>query len=97
MTWTLMVHGGAGRIDRDALTPAMDAGARAGLAQALDAGAALLAAGGDALDAVQAAVEVLEDDPHFNAGRGAVCLVLGAMAIACSVVWLLAELFKPKR
>jgi beta-aspartyl-peptidase (threonine type) len=72
MTWTLMVHGGAGRIDRDALTPAMDAGARAGLAQALDAGAALLAAGGDALDAVQAAVEVLEDDPHFNAGRGAV-------------------------
>ncbi len=72
MTWTLMVHGGAGRIDRDVLTPGMDAGARAGLAQALDAGAALLAAGGEALDAVQAAVEVLEDDPHFNAGRGAV-------------------------
>ena len=57
---------------RDSLSPAEDAGARAGLATALDAGAAILSAGGGALDAVEAAVRVLEDDPHFNAGRGAV-------------------------
>jgi beta-aspartyl-peptidase (threonine type) len=69
--WSLMVHGGAGQMTRDTLTPAQDAGTRAGLAAALDAGAAVLAAGGGALDAVAAALRVLEDDPHFNAGRGA--------------------------
>jgi beta-aspartyl-peptidase (threonine type) len=66
-----MVHGGAGQMTRDTLTPAQDAGTRAGLAAALDAGTAVLEAGGPALDAVAAALRVLEDDPHFNAGRGA--------------------------
>ena len=69
--WTLVIHGGAGRLERGSLSPETDAGARAGLNAALDAGAAILAAGGSALDAVEAAVRVLEDDPHFNAGRGA--------------------------
>ncbi|KQM68035.1 asparaginase [Sphingomonas sp. Leaf17] len=69
--WTLVIHGGAGTLTRDTLTPDQDAGARAGLAAALEAGAAVLAGGGAAIDAVEAAVRVLEDDPHFNAGRGA--------------------------
>jgi L-asparaginase / beta-aspartyl-peptidase len=61
----IAVHGGAGRPppDREA--------AKQGVAAAVDAGHAELTAGGSALDAVVAAVEVLEDDPQFNAGRGA--------------------------
>jgi beta-aspartyl-peptidase (threonine type) len=66
------VHGGCGIIERGSLTPEQDEAARAALHQALEAGAALLGGGGSALDAVEAAVRVLEDDPHFNAGRGAV-------------------------
>ncbi|MHA0319938.1 isoaspartyl peptidase/L-asparaginase family protein [Sphingomonas melonis] len=71
MSWSLVLHGGAGSIERHRLTPEQDAGARAGLSRALDTGAAILSGGGSALDAVEAAVQVLEDDPHFNAGRGA--------------------------
>ena len=71
MSWSLVLHGGAGSIERHRLTPEQDAGARAGLSRALDVGAAILSGGGSALDAVEAAVRVLEDDPHFNAGRGA--------------------------
>ncbi|PVE58866.1 isoaspartyl peptidase/L-asparaginase [Arthrobacter sp. TPD3018] len=71
MSWSLVLHGGAGSIERHRLTPEQDSGARAGLSRALDAGAAILSGGGSALDAVEAAVQVLEDDPHFNAGRGA--------------------------
>lgn len=56
---------------RESMAPQAEAAARAGLAAALDAGAAILAGGGPALDAVEAAVRVLEDDPSFNAGRGA--------------------------
>ncbi len=70
--WTLMVHGGAGILTRDTVTDATDAAARAGLDAALQAGEAVLATGGTALDAVEAAVRVLEDDPTFNSGRGAV-------------------------
>jgi beta-aspartyl-peptidase (threonine type) len=70
VVWKLMIHGGAGAMSRGGLRPDDEAGARAGLFQALDAGGAILGAGGLALDAVEAAVRVLEDDPHFNAGRG---------------------------
>lgn len=70
--WTLMIHGGAGSMSRDDLSPQEDARGRAGLQSALDAGCAILASGGTALDAVEAAVKILEDDPHFNAGRGSV-------------------------
>ena len=69
--WSLVIHGGAGSIERNRLTPEQDAGVRAALALALERGGAILSAGGAALDAVAAAVQVLEDDPHFNAGRGA--------------------------
>jgi beta-aspartyl-peptidase (threonine type) len=70
--WRLMIHGGAGSMRRGKLAEADDIAARAGLDHALAAGVALLEAGGSALDAVEAAVRVLEDDPVFNAGRGSV-------------------------
>ncbi len=70
--WRLVIHGGAGVIERSRLTPEQDAGIRAALDRALAAGQEVLAGGGAALDAVEAAVRVLEDDPHFNAGRGSV-------------------------
>ena len=70
--WALVIHGGVGELTRAALTPEQDRLHRQGLAHALDAGGAVLARGGSALDAVEAAVRVLEDDPAFNAGRGAV-------------------------
>lgn len=70
--WSLVIHGGAGVITRSGMTPERDAAIRASLMRALDAGAAVLAGGGQALDAVEAAVVVMEEDPQFNAGRGAV-------------------------
>lgn len=70
--WSLVIHGGAGQIMRDRITPEQDREIRAALGRALDAGGALLGAGASAVDAVEAAVKVLEDDPNFNSGRGAV-------------------------
>ncbi|MBD8872447.1 isoaspartyl peptidase/L-asparaginase [Rhodanobacter sp. DHB23] len=67
----LVIHGGAGVIKRD-LTPAKEKAIRAALTKALQDGYAQLKAGKDAVDAVSAAIVVLEDDPDFNAGRGAV-------------------------
>lgn len=71
-SWSLAIHGGAGTITREALTPDREREYRAALEAALAAGVAVLAAGGASLDAVEAVVRLLEDDPHFNAGRGAV-------------------------
>ena len=70
--WTLVIHGGAGQLSKLLLDAATETHARDALAAALDAGGTILAAGGSATDAVEAAVRLLEDDPHFNAGRGAV-------------------------
>src|SRR5882762_3855979 len=68
----IAIHGGAGVIDAAKMTPQRAASFRAGLAAALDAGYAILEHGGSSLDAVTAAVRIMEDDPQFNAGRGAV-------------------------
>jgi len=68
----IAIHGGAGVIDPAKMTPQHAASYRAGLAAALDAGYAILEHGGSSLDAVTAAVRIMEDDPQFNAGRGAV-------------------------
>ena len=84
--WTLVIHGGSGSMARDTLSPAEDAGARAGLSAALAAGASILRDGGAALDAVEAAVRVLEDDPHFNAGRGAVFTWDGANELDAAIM-----------
>ncbi len=67
----LAIHGGAGVIKRD-MSPAREKAARAALTLALQNGYAQLKAGKSAVDAVAAAITVLEDDPNFNAGRGAV-------------------------
>lgn len=68
----IVIHGGAGVIEPARMTPAKEASYRAGLAAALDAGYTVLERGGTSLDAVTAAVRTMEDDPQFNAGRGAV-------------------------
>jgi len=68
----LAVHGGAGRIVPEEFDVPRAAAARRGLRQSLTVGMAVLRDGGSALDAVVAAVRILEDDEQFNAGRGAV-------------------------
>src|SRR3954452_24188785 len=70
--WALVAHGGAGVIDRGHLKPEQEKAYRAAMAQAAEAGAAVLRAGGRALAACEAGVRVMEDAPLFNAGRGAV-------------------------
>ncbi len=69
---TLALHGGAGTISPETMTPELERATRAGLATALLAGHRVLTAGGAAMDAVAAAVMALEDDALFNAGHGAV-------------------------
>ena len=81
-----MIHGGAGRILRERTSAETDAGTRAGLTAALAAGEAILTGGGAALDAVEAAVRVLEDDPYFNAGRGAALTRDGTAELDASIV-----------
>jgi beta-aspartyl-peptidase (threonine type) len=68
----IVIHGGAGVIERSHMSPEREASYRAGLGAALDAGYAVLEHGGSSLDAVGAAIRTMEDDPQFNAGRGAV-------------------------
>lgn len=68
----LVIHGGAGTILREKMTPEREAGIRAALAQALTTGYQILEQGGSSLDAVEAAICVLEDSPYFNAGKGSV-------------------------
>lgn len=74
---SLVIHGGAGTIPRANFTPESYQAARDGLADALRAGWAVLARGGLAVDAVEAAVVALEDHPSFNAGHGAVLNAAG--------------------
>jgi Asparaginase len=68
----LAIHGGAGTIERSNMTPEREREYRAGLERALTAGNEILKHGGSSLDATEVAVGVLEDDPHFNAGKGSV-------------------------
>ncbi len=70
--WAIVVHGGAGVIERATMKPETEAAYRASMKQATEAGAKVLDDGGPALDAIEAAIHVLEDDPLFNSGRGAV-------------------------
>lgn len=72
MKYALAIHGGAGTITRALMTPEKELIYSNGLKEALAAGNQILAAGGSALDAVEIAVIALENNPLFNAGRGAV-------------------------
>jgi beta-aspartyl-peptidase (threonine type) len=73
-------------IERASLTPEQDAAYRAALHRALEAGSAVLASGGSSLDAIQAAIELMEDDPLFNAGRGAVFTAAGRNELDAAVM-----------
>jgi beta-aspartyl-peptidase (threonine type) len=82
----LVIHGGAGVIERSALSADDERAIRADLNRALDAGNAVLSHGGVALDAVQAVIEVLEDSPRFNAGKGAVFNARGRHELDASIM-----------
>lgn len=84
MTYSIAIHGGAGTILPSLMTPEKEAAYHTGLARALEAGRQVLSTGGAALDAVTAAVMALEDEPLFNAGRGAVYNAAGVQEMdAC--------------
>ena len=86
MKWRLMVHGGAGseRIAHD--DPEHEAAARAGLKEALEAGSAILSSGGSAVDAVESAARVLEENACFNAGRGSVLTEQGEVELDAAIM-----------
>jgi beta-aspartyl-peptidase (threonine type) len=84
--FALAIHGGAGTLKRGDMTAERDMLYRAGLARALTAGRDILARGGSALDAVTQAVCALEDDPLFNAGRGAVFTHAGTQEMDAAVM-----------
>jgi len=82
----LVIHGGAGVILRRELSPALEKKYRAKLQEALDSGYAVLADGGASLDAVVAAIRVLEDSPLFNAGHGAAMNADGVCELDASIM-----------
>ncbi|MDP7292307.1 MAG: isoaspartyl peptidase/L-asparaginase [Verrucomicrobiota bacterium] len=82
----IVIHGGAGRIDRDALTPERERLYHATLEQSLRAGHTILKRGGSALDAVEAAIVIMEDAPVFNAGKGAVFTAEGKNELDASIM-----------
>ena len=84
--FTLAIHGGAGTIRREKMTPDLEAAYHAGLRAALLAGHRELARGGSALDGATAAVMAMEDDPLFNAGRGAVYTSAGRHEMDAAVM-----------
>jgi len=82
----LVVHGGAGTIRPENLTPELEAACHAALAQALATGYALWKDGADAVTIAEAAVRVLEDDPRFNAGKGAVFTHEGRVELDAAIM-----------
>ena len=84
--FALAIHGGAGAIERSKMTPDLERAYRDGLERSLRAGYEILEKGGSSLDAVEAAVRVLEDDPHFNAGKGAVFTEAGTNELDASIM-----------
>ena len=85
-TWSLVIHGGAGTIERERMTEERDAEIRVGLNKALEAGSAVLSGGGTSMDAVKAAIMVLEDDSNFNAGKGSVFTYKGRNEMDSSIM-----------
>src|SRR6478736_2560635 len=82
----LAIHGGAGTIERSSMSPDKEHEYRAALERALTTGYEILKRGGSSLDATEAAVRVLEDDPHFNAGRGSVFTSAGTNEMDASIM-----------
>jgi len=84
--WSIAIHGGAGTLNPKAMTPEKRAEYEAALQRALDAGSKILADGGDAMDAIKAAVIIMEDSPLFNAGKGAVFTWEGTNELDASIM-----------
>jgi beta-aspartyl-peptidase (threonine type) len=84
--WRLVIHGGAGSMRPQVHDSGHEERARAGLEEALEAGGAILARGESAVDAVEAAVRVLEEDPCFNAGRGSVLTAEGCIELDAAIM-----------
>lgn len=84
--WGMVIHGGAGTISRSAMTPEREMVYREALETALRAGHGVLASGGSAMDAAIAAIQVMENDSLFNAGRGAVMTNAGRHELDAAVV-----------
>lgn len=84
--YVLVIHGGAGNIFADKMTPAQSAEYHAKLTEALQAGEKILASGGNSLNAVIASILVLEDSPLFNAGKGAVYNAEGKHELDASIM-----------
>lgn len=84
--FTLLIHGGAGVISRASLTAEMEAAFRAALKSALLTGHALLKNGASSVDAVTAVIQVLEDEPLFNAGKGAVLTSEGKIELDAALM-----------
>jgi beta-aspartyl-peptidase (threonine type) len=80
-TWCLIAHGGA-----RALAPAQEGPCRSGMQAALEPGIRILSQRGTALDAVEAVVRALEDDPTFNAGTGSVRNEIGGVQMDASIM-----------
>jgi len=70
--WAIVIHGGAGGMTRENTNPETDKQYRAALLEAMNIGKKILADGGSALDAVEQTIRKMEDNPLFNAGKGAV-------------------------
>lgn len=84
--WAITIHGGAGVIERGNLDAQTEASLRASLAQALQAGAQGLASGRTSLEVVELVIRMLEDDPQFNAGRGAVFTAEGRNELDAAIM-----------
>lgn len=84
--YVIVVHGGAGSITREYMTPEKEKLYEQKLDEALDVGEAILKEGGSSLDAVEAAIRVMEDAPQFNAGKGSVFTELGENEMDASIM-----------
>ncbi|HEY0369901.1 MAG TPA: isoaspartyl peptidase/L-asparaginase, partial [Chthoniobacterales bacterium] len=81
-----VMHGGAGAIKREEMTPELEQEYRATLTEALQTGHRILSNNGSALDAVEASIRILEDSPLFNAGKGAVFTSAGTNELDSSIM-----------
>ena len=84
--WAVVLHGGAGVIERSSMKPEAEVQYRAGMTEAMNAAAQVLDKGGSSLDAVEAAIKLLEDNPMFNAGRGAVFAADGTNQLDAAIM-----------
>jgi len=84
--WAIVLHGGAGVMERSSMIAEAEAAYRAGISEALTAAATVLNKGGSSLDAVEAAIQLLEDNPLFNAGRGAVFAADGTNQLDAAIM-----------